>query len=36
MDRSVVATRCHIDDPIDVLDLWVLNGNVELTKSPGT
>ena len=23
---TVVVTHCHIDDPIDVLDLWDLNG----------
>ena len=28
MARIVVATHCHIDDPIDVLDLSDLNGSL--------
>ena len=36
MERTAVVTHCHIDDPIDVLELWDLNETVELTKSRGT
>ena len=25
MDRTLIATHCHIDDPFDVLDLWDLS-----------